>query len=53
MVATGLLLVQLPPSGVLERPVADPAQTVYVPVIGEGNEFTVNCTPAEQPVGIV
>ncbi len=50
MVATlVLLLVQVPPP-VLESVVVEPAQTVVVPVIADGNGFTVTAVVVMQPV---
>ena len=47
-----LLLVQVPPP-VFERVVVEPAQTVAVPVIADGNGFTVTTVVVIQPVDSV
>ena len=47
-----LLLIHVPPP-VLERVVVEPAQTVAVPVIADGNGFTVTTVVVIQPVASV
>ena len=47
-----LLLIHVPPP-VLERVVVEPAQTVAVPVIADGNGFTVKTVVVIQPVASV
>lgn len=54
MVATPvLILVQVPPDGVLESDVVAPTQTVGVPAIAVGNAFTVSTPVFLQPVDSV
>jgi hypothetical protein len=48
----GLLLVQVPP-GPLVRVVVSPWQTAIVPVITEGNGFTVIVITLKHPVGSI
>jgi hypothetical protein len=45
-----LLLLHVPPAVTSLKLVVDPAQRLVVPVMAEGNGFTVNVEVAEHPV---
>lgn len=47
----GLLLVQVPPDKMSDKPVVRPAQTFKVPDIGFGTWLTVTVIVARQPDG--
>lgn len=49
----GILLLQVPPSGVELSVVFAPVHTVAVPLIAEGDVFTVIVNVATQPVASV
>ena len=53
IVATMVLLLTHVPPPVLERVVVEPAQTVAVPVIADGNGLTVTTVVVMQPVASV